>query len=82
METDASLLRLMERMHAENTAALLDIKSDVKEMKGDVKATNGRLLKAEIAIAVLKFAVYTIGGSLLATLLAMGAQVLLGKINP
>jgi hypothetical protein len=46
------------RQHAENTSVLQDIHRRVTE-------TNGRLRKAEVAIAVLKFAVYTIGGALL-----------------
>ena len=62
-----SLNAASHQMHAENKAAVLDMRSDVAEIKAQVTSTNGRLLKAEVAIAVLKFAVFTIGGALMLT---------------
>lgn len=62
-----SLHTLTHQMHADNKAGISAMKSDVSEIKAQVTSTNGRLLKAEVAIAVLKFAVFTIGGALLLT---------------
>lgn len=42
-----------------------DTASKLSEVKDAVDATNGRLRKAEVVIAVLRFAVFTIGGGLL-----------------
>lgn len=46
-----------------------ETKSDLDELKTYVQTTNGRLRKAETVIAVLKFAVFTIGGALLLAML-------------
>jgi len=51
--------------------------SDINRLAVAVEATNGRLRKAEIAIAVLKFAVFTIGGALLVA----GLQVVVAKLT-
>lgn len=56
--------------HTENTAALA-------LLGGKVDLTNGRVRKMEIAIAVLKFAVFTIGGALLLA----GLQVVVAKLS-
>ena len=62
-----SLHALNQQMHNDNKSAVLAMTADVSEIKTQVQSTNGRLLKAEVAIAVLKFAVFTIGGALLLT---------------
>lgn len=59
-----------ERQHLENRAALAELTKTVQE-------TNGRVRKAEIAIAVLKFAVYTIGGGLVVA----GLQVIVARFG-
>jgi 5-hydroxyisourate hydrolase-like protein (transthyretin family) len=56
-------------MHMEN-------KNTLEKLTDLVTATNGRVRKAEVAIAVLKFAVYTIGGSILLT----GLQVIVPRL--
>lgn len=68
---------LYAQMHADNSKSTDELKKDVAEIKAQTTATNGRLMKAEVAIAVLKFAVFTIGGALL--LAAM--QVLIGRFT-
>lgn len=64
------LKAFMREMHEEN-------KTTLREIKADVEQTNGRVRKAEVAIAVLKFAVYTIGGSLLLA----GLQVIVARLS-
>jgi hypothetical protein len=59
-----------QSMHAENKSAL-------EKLSALVTATNGRVRNAEVAIAVLKFAVYSIGGSLLIT----GLQVIVQRFG-
>lgn len=62
---------LAERMHVENQAKLTSL-----ETKAD--KTNGRVTKLEVAVAVMRFAVYTIGGTLVLT----GIQIAVGKLVP
>lgn len=59
-----------ERQHAENrtTMALLDART---------AETNGRLRKLEVVVAVLKFAVFTIGGALVYA----GLQIVVSKLS-
>ncbi|HEX2594703.1 MAG TPA: hypothetical protein VHL34_24585 [Rhizomicrobium sp.] len=59
-----------QRMHVENQTALATLTNQVL-------LTNGRVRNAEVAIAVLKFAVYTIGGSILLA----GLQVIVGRFG-
>ncbi len=65
------------RMHTENTAANLALVTEMAKTTAQTTATNGRVTKMEITVAVLKFAVFTIGGSLL--LAAM--QVMIGRLG-
>jgi hypothetical protein len=58
-------------------ASLANIETDVSEVKQLARETNGRLRRAEINVAILRFAVYTIGGSLVLA----GLQVLIGKFS-
>ncbi len=62
------------RQHSENQTALA-------ELTKQVRVTNDRVGKMEITQAVLKFAVFTIGGSLLAALIAVALQVLIARLN-
>lgn len=72
-----SLEVLIERMHIENKSWMSEMKDDVSEIKAQTIKTNGRVSKLEIVVAVLKFAVFTIGGGLV--LAAM--QVAIGKLT-
>ncbi len=72
-----SLNAVNHQMHSENKAAVLDMRGDVMEIKAQTIASNSRIGKLEVVVAVLKFAVYTIGG----TLLLAGLQILIGRFT-
>lgn len=68
---------MQQQMHTDNRTAYAELRAEMAEIKSQTTATNGRLGKAEVAIAVLKFAVFTIGGALM--LAAM--QILIGRFT-
>ena len=54
-----------------------EARHELVKLTAAVELTNGRVRKAEVAIAVLKFAVFTIGGALLLA----SMQVLVAKLS-
>lgn len=74
-----ALHALQQQMHVENRASAAELRADLVAVKEQTTATNGRLVKAEVAIAVLRFAVLTIGGSLLGALLFAAIQVVVSR---
>jgi len=82
MEHDVkSLLAFMEaRFNAYDQRAAerhIETKDTLTGLGVKVDLTNGRVRKMEIAVAVLKFAVFTIGGALLLA----GLQVVVAKLS-
>lgn len=65
------------RMHQESTAANNKMVAELAKVTAQTTATNGRVTKLEVTMAVLKFAVFTIGGGLLVA----GLQVLITKLT-
>lgn len=57
--------------HSETTTA-------INQLAVKVDLTNGRVRKAEVALAVLRFAVFTIGGALVVA----GLQVIVARLAP
>lgn len=66
-----------DQMHAENKAGNTSLWTEMVEIKAQTKLTNGRVTKIEIAVAVLQFVVFTVGGALILS----GVQYLISRLG-
>ncbi len=66
-----------ERMHKENGAATQALVVELAKVTAQTTATNGRVSKLEVAMAVIRFAVFTIGGAFVVA----GLQVIVTRFT-